>query len=116
MSNKTAEPEPEQDSEMKELQEMKAELASLRQRFQDIRDKRKKIDEASEMAYDRTFNATKVLLRRAEKQLDQTEKDDIEENARLRAKLKNKFAKKPKAKPKPTKAQILIEMARKQGS
>ena len=112
MSGKTAEPEPEQDSEMKELQE---ELAALRKRFQDIRDERNKINEAAEMAYDHTINATKVLLRRAEKQLDQTEKEDIEENARLKAKLESKFAKKRKAKPKPTRTQILIEMAREQG-
>ena len=114
MSRKTADPEPEQDSEMKELKELQAELAGLRQRFQDIRDKRIKTDEASEMAYDHTINATKTLLRREENRLNQTEKDDIEENARLQAKLKSKFAKKAKPKPKPTKAQILIEMAREQ--
>ena len=112
MSGKTAEPELEQDSEMKELI---AELTSLRKRFQDIRDERKKINEAAEMAYDRTTSATTVLLRREEKRLDQTEKDDIAKDARLRAKLEKKFAKKPKAKPKQTKAQILIEMARQQG-
>ena len=112
MSGKTTEPEPELDSEMTELQE---ELAALRKRFQDIRDRRKKIDEAAEMAEDHIFSATNVLLKREENRLNQTEREDIEENDRLRAKLKNKFAKKPKARPKPTKAQILIEMARQQG-
>ena len=112
MSNKTTESEPEQDSEMKELQ---AELAALRKRFQDIRDRRKKIAEAAEMRESHIFNATNVLLKRAEKHLDQIEEDDIKEDARLRAKLESKFVKKQKAKPKPTKAQILIEMAREQG-
>ena len=112
MAGKTTAPEPEleQDSEMKELLE---ELAALKQRFQDIRDERKKISEAAETAYNRITNAT-ALLRREEKRLDQTEREDIAENDRLRAKLKSKFAKKPKARPKPTKAQILIEMARQQ--
>ena len=112
MSDKTAEPELQQDSEMKELQ---AELAGLRQRFQDIRDERKKIYEAAELAFEHTTSATTVLLRREEKQLDKTEKEDIESDAKLRSKLERNFAKKPKAKPKQTKAQILIEMAREQG-
>ena len=115
MSNKTADPEPEQDSEMKELKELQAELASLKKRFQNIRDERKKTNEASEMAYDHTINATKTLLRREENKLNQTEKDDIEENARLRAQLKSKFAKKPKAKPKLTRTQALIKKAKEQG-
>ena len=110
MAGKTTEPEPELDSEMIELQE---ELAALGKRFQDIRDERKEISEAAEMADDRITNAT-ALLKNEEKRLDQTKKEDIEENDRLRAKLKNKFAKKPKARPKPTKAQILIAMARQQ--
>ena len=110
MSDKTAEPELQQDSEMKELQ---AELAGLRHRFQDIRDERKKINDAAEMADSHIFSATTVLLKRAGKELDQTEKDDIEEDARLKAKLESKFAKKPK--PKPTRTQALIEMAKEQG-
>ena len=107
----TAEPEPEQDSEMTELKE---ELAALRRRFQDIRDRRKKIDEAAGMAEDHIFSATNVLLKREEDRLNQTEREDIAENDRLRTKLESKFAKKRKAKPKPTKAQILIAMARQQ--
>ena len=115
MSRKTAEPEPEQDSEMKQLKEMQAELAGLRQRFQNIRDERKKINEAAEMADGFIFTNTTILLKRAEKELDQTEKDDIEENARLKAKLERNFAKKAKAKPKLTRTQAMIEKAREQG-
>ena len=116
MSRKTAEPEPEQDSEMKELKEMQEELASLKQRFQNIRDERKKINEAAELADGFIFTNTTILLKRAEGEIDQTEKDDIEENARLKAKLESKFAKKPKAKPKLTRTQALIEKAKEQGS
>ena len=115
MFRKTAEPEPEPDKEMEELKEMQAELAGLRQRFRDIRDERKKINEAAEMADDYIFGATTILLKRAEKELDQTEKDDIEENARLKAKLERNFAKKAKAKPKLTRTQAMIEKAREQG-
>ena len=115
MFRKTADPKPEPDSQMEQLKGLQAELAGLKQRFQNIRDERKKINEAAELADGFIFNATTVLLKRAEKEIDQTEKDDIEENARLRAQLKSKFAKKPKAKPKLTRTQALIKKAKEQG-
>ena len=116
MFRKTAEPEPEPDSQMEQLKGLQAELAGLKKRFQDIRDETKKIDETAELADRFIFTNTTILLKRAEKEIDQTEKDDIEENTRLQAKLKSKFAKKAKAKPKLTRTEALIEKAREQGS
>ena len=108
--------EPEPDSQMEQLRGLQAELAGLKQRFQDIRDETKKINEAAELADGFIFTNTTILLKRAEGEIDQTEKDDIQEHERLQAELESKFAKKPKAKPKLTMTQALIEKAKEQGS
>lgn len=117
MFSKTAKPEPEPDKQMEELLELQARLEKVERRFEDLRDTLKKMKDRAGLLEGFIDGARMVLLKRVEKELDQTEEDDITENKRLQAKLKREFAKKAKNKPKPklTRTEALIEMAREQG-
>ena len=113
--NKEEPKEPEPDKEMEELKGLQAELDKVKQRFENMRDKLKRMNDAADMRESFHFKAMTWELRRVGEQLDQTDLDDIKENKRLQAKLERNFAKKPKpSKPKLTRTQALIEKAKEQ--
>ena len=116
MFGRSKEPEePEPDKQMEELLELQARLDKVKRRFQDMRDTIEKMKDEAGMEEDSIFRTMIGALKRTESEINQTEIDDIKEDKRLQAKLKRDFAKKPKAKPKLTRTQALIEKAKEQG-